>query len=270
MVYASKRSFLPALLGLGLGAALLIAVASLAAQSGSIMDNPLRQKMGFSAADVRVLDAGSALIKSLDTPVREELAYVGVVYIDTPTERFVDRFRDIERFESGPAIPQIGRFGSPPRLEDLVSLTLPAADVKALRKCRPGDCDVKLSAAAMRRFRTEVDWSSLNAAHQADGLAREMILDLVRRYQADGNTALGYYDDGDDPLPVAEQFRALLASRGPLPVPMPEFLAYLDSYTRGRPTGAEDFFYWTVGDCYDLSAGCGLSWIERWSTKQSP
>jgi hypothetical protein len=248
VVNASKPPFLRALFGLGLGTPLLIAVASLAAQSGSIADNLLRQKMGFSASDLLTLDAGSAVIKSLDTPVREELAYVGVVYIDTPAEHFIDRFRDIERFERGPGIPQIGSFGSPPQLEDLASLTLPATDVKALPQCRPGDCDVKLSAAAMRRFRNEVDWSSLNAAHQADEIAREMILDLVRRYQADGNTALGYYHDGDDPLLVAEEFHALLTSGDPLPVPIPEFLAYLDNYPHGRPTGAEDFFYWTMVD----------------------
>lgn len=245
---ARRRPFLPALLGPGLGTALLIAIASLPAQSGSIADHLLRQEMGLSAADLRALDAGSAVIKSLDTPVREELAYVGVVYIDTLAERFINRFRDIERFESGSGIPQIGRFGSPPQLEDLASFTLPPTDLKALPKCRPGDCDIKLSAAAMRRFRNEVDWSSPNAAHQADEVAREMILDLVRRYQADGNAALGYYDDGNDPLLVADQFRALLASGDQLPVPMPEFLAYLDDYPRGRPPGTEDFFYWTVVD----------------------
>ena len=204
--------------------------------------------MGFSAADLQALDVGSAVIKSLDTPVREELAYVGVVYIDTPAESFIHRFRDIERFESGPGIPQIGSFGSPPELEDLASFTLPPTDVKALPKCRPGNCKVKLSAASMHRFRNEVDWSSPNAAQQADDVAREMILDLVQRYQADGNTALGTYHDGDDPLPVAEQFRALLTSSDPLPVPIPEFLAYLEDYPSSRPTGAEDFFYWTVVD----------------------
>lgn len=237
-----------AFLGLGLGAALLIAAASLAAQSGSNVDDLLRRKMGFSANDVRALDAGAAVIEGLDTLVREELAHVGAVYIDAPSERFVERFRDIERFERGPGVPQIGRFGSPPRLEDLESLTLPMTDVTALPTCRPGDCDVKLSAAAMRRFRDDVDWSSPSAARQANEVAREILVELVRAYQANGNAALGHYDDGDEPLPVAEQVRALLASGDPLPVPVPALLAYLDHYPRGRPAGAEDFFYWSVVD----------------------
>ncbi len=236
------------LLGLRLGAAILTAVTLLATPSGSIVNNLLSQKMRFSPDDLRALDAGSAVIKSLDTPIREELAYVGAVYLDAPSGRFVERFRDIVRFESGPGILQIARFHSPPRLEDLASLTLPRTDVTSLHTCRPGDCDVKLSTAAMHRFRDEVDWSSPNAPRQADEVAREMIFDLVRAYQTEGNAALGDYDDGDEPLAVAEQFSALLASSDPLPALVPELLAYLDDYPHGRLAGAEDFFYWTVVD----------------------
>ena len=225
-----------------------IAVVFLAAQSGSTVERLVTETLGFSTDDVRALDGGSAVIRSLDTPAREELANVGVVYVDAPPGQVVEQFRDIERFERGPGIPQIGRFSSAPRLDDMQALTLPEADLEALPGCRPGDCDVKLSASAMDRFRTGVDWSSETAARQADEVAREMILELVRAYQAEGNAALGSYVDGDRPLPVAEQFRALLASRAPLPVPVPALLAYLDDYPHRRPAGAEDFFYWTVVD----------------------
>jgi hypothetical protein len=247
-VNAGTRRGLAGLLRIEAGAALLVAVASLAAQSGSAVDTLLRQKLGFSAADMQALQAGSAVIRSLDTPVREELAHVGAVYVDAPTERFLERFHDIVRFENGPRIPQIGRFSNPPRLADLASLTLPAPDLAALRVCRPGDCDMKLSAAAMDRFRNDVDWSSPDAAEEANAIARDMILDLVRAYQTDGNAALGFYEDAREPLSVAEQFRALLASGDPLPAPVPALLAYLDDYPRGRPQGTEDFFYWTVVD----------------------
>ena len=226
----------------------LAAVVPLAAQSGSSVGRFLNETIGFSIDDLRGLDRGSAVIRSLDTPVHQELAHVGVVHLDVPPDEFVDLFRDIERFERGPGIPKIGRFGSPPRLEDLQSLTLPAEDVEELPKCRTGDCQVKLSADALTRFRTDVDWSSADAGRQASELAREMVLDLVRAYQAEGNTALGAYVDDDDPLLVAEQFRALLASRDPLPAAVPGLLHYLDDYPRGLPGGADEFFYWTVVD----------------------
>jgi hypothetical protein len=188
------------------------------------------------------------VIRSLDTPVREELAHVAAVHVNAAPARFLDRFRDIVRFEKGPGIPQIGRFSTPPRREDLAGLSLPAADLAALRACRPGDCDLKLPAAAMARFRNDVDWASPGAADQANAIARDMLLDLVRAYQRDGNAALGSYEDGREPMSVAGQFRALIASDDPLPAPVPALLAYLDDYPRGRPPGAEDFFYWTVVD----------------------
>ena len=230
------------------GAAFLIAATVPGAQSGSDLDSLLTDRMGFSDDDLRALDAGSAVIRSLDTPIREELAHVGVVYVDAAPEQFLERFRDIEAFERGPGIPQIGRFSSPPRAADLESLTLPTGDFAALSRCRPGDCDVKLSAAAMSRFRNEVEWSSATAARQVDRVARSMILDLVLAYRAGGNNALGSYDDSGTPLSVAEQVRGILASDDPLPAPVPALFAYLDTYPRDRPAGAEDFFYWTVVD----------------------
>ena len=230
------------------GAAFLIAATVPGAQSGSDLDRLLTDRMGFSDDDLRALDAGSAVIRSLDTPMREELAHVGVVYVDAAPEQFLERFREIEEFERGPGIPQIGRFSDIPVASDLASLTLPIGDFAALSRCRPGDCDVKLSAAAMTRFRNEVEWSSASAARQVDRVARSMIIDLVHAYQAGGNNALGSYDDSGTPLSVAEQVRGLLASDDPLPAPVPALLAYLETYPRDRPAGAEDFFYWTVVD----------------------
>ena len=246
VVSLSGRSIRRALLGIGLAAGLLIVVASPAAQSGPFGDDILR-KLGFSVADVRALHGGAAVVKRLETPVRQELAYVGVVYVDAPIERFVERFRDIEQFASVPGTLQIGRFNTPPRLGDLASLTLPAKDLEALPRCHPGDCEVKLSAAAMTRFKQQVKWSAPTAARQANEVAREMLLELVRGYQVNGTAALGQYNDDDTPLSVAEQF-ALLTSGGQLPIPVPALMSYLDEYPRGRPPGAEDFFYWAIVD----------------------
>ena len=94
-----------------MGAALLIAAASPATEPGAVVDDLLTRRLGFSSADLRALDAGSAAIKSLDTPAREELAHVEVVYVDASNERFLERFRDIERFERRPGIPRSGASG---------------------------------------------------------------------------------------------------------------------------------------------------------------
>ena len=204
----------------------------------------LHGRMELSAADLRELRAGTAVVKSLEAGARQEMAALGVVSIDLRSDEFITRFRDIEKFERGPGIPHLGRFSNPPRIEDLASLTLPPEDVKALQRCRPGDCNLKLPAEAMNRLRAEVNWASPAAAREANEAMRRFLLELVLAYQTRGNEALGRYDDGPQPLPIAEQFSALLAQPSVVPVQIPALLTYLRDFPRNRPKDAEEFFYW--------------------------
>lgn len=226
----------------------LLGTVSSAVQPDPLPDVLVRRAMGLSAGDMRALASGVAVVRSLETPVRQEFAHLGAVRINAPYERFLERFRDIERFERGPGVPQIGRVGMTPRLDDLAPLQLPPGDVRSLAACRPGSCDVQLGAAVIARFQKEVKWSSPDAPRHVNDITRQMLVDLVRAYQTGGDAALGQYNDGTEPLGVAEQFRALLASSGGLPIPVPDLIAFLRDYPRSRPPGVEDFLYWTVVD----------------------
>jgi hypothetical protein len=217
-----------------------------AEQKTSTAEDLLQRQMSLSAADLRQLRAGAAIVKSLESSARHELVHLAAVRIRKRSDEFIARFRDIERFERGPGIPQIGRFSTPPRLEDLASLTIPIDDVRALQACRPGNCALKLSAEAMHRLRAEVQWTSPTATQQAGEAIKRMLLDLVLAYQARGNAALGRYDDGTQSLPVAEEFNALLAQPTLAPVPVPTLLTYLRDVPRNRPKEGEEFFYWAV------------------------
>lgn len=235
------------ILGVVCIAGMMFGIAAPAAQSGAFIDDLLRRER-FSAADVRAVNAGTAVVHSLETPVRQELAHFGVVHINAPADRFIERFRDIERFESGPGVPQIRRFAIPPRLEDLAPLKLPPKDITALRHCRPAACDVNLSNDAIGRFRREVNWSAPTAAADAERLAKGLMLGTLLSYQSQGNAGLGRYEHDHDPIIVADEFRALLTTGHTLPIPMPALIAYLNDYPKNRPTGAEDLFYWSVVD----------------------
>ncbi len=220
-------------------------MAAPAVQGGSFIDDLLRRER-FSAGEIRTVNAGQAVVKSLDTPVRQELAHFGVVHVNVPPAKFMERFRDIERFESGPGVPQILRFSVPPRLEDLAPLKLPEKDFTALRQCRPASCDVNLSNEAIARFRQEVNWSAASATADAQRVFNEVMLGRLQAYQTQGNAGLGRYEHDDQAVEVAAEFRALLASAQPLPVPLPGLVAYLEGYPRDRLSGAEDLFYWSV------------------------
>lgn len=219
-----------------------------AEQRATASEDLLQATMGLSTTELRQLRAGNGVVKSLESGARQELVLLGVIPIRMRSDEFINRFRDIERFERGPGIPQIGRFSTPPRLEDLASLTVPIDDVRALQLCRPGDCDVKLSAEAMQRLHAQVRWTSPTATQQANEAIRRMLLDLVLAYQARGNEALGRYDDGTQTLRVTDEFNALLAQSTVAPVPVPALLTYLRDFPSNRPKDAEEFFYWALAE----------------------
>ena len=94
---------------------------------------------------------------------------------------------------------------------DLSGLTLDPDDLKALKTCREGACDVQLPTSSITAFQNAVDWGKPDAgAGQANGLARGMVLDLVRAYRRGGNTALGVYRDKDHPARVTDQFETMV------------------------------------------------------------
>ncbi|HEU5256125.1 MAG TPA: hypothetical protein VFU28_09055 [Vicinamibacterales bacterium] len=55
----------------------------------------------------------------------------------------------IEELKKSPYVLAIGRFSHPPRLHDLADLSFDDEDTSDLANCRPGHCDLELSAAEM-------------------------------------------------------------------------------------------------------------------------
>lgn len=206
----------------------------------------LRDKVGFNTREIRELDAGQAVARIIETKVREEVAVFGAVWIDVPKDFFIEQYRDIESFEGGNEnVPQIGRFSDPPRLEDVARLTVDKDELKALPRCRPGDCEIKLPASIMARFRQEVDWKSSEAEAQANRLARQIMVQLIETYRKGGNAALGAYQDHARPVRVADEFRAMLENSPTLFAYLPELHHYLNDYPASQLPGSEEFFYWS-------------------------
>ena len=116
----------------------------------STIDTLLRTHFRFSAAQVADVERGRAVTMSLPGSMDREMVAAGAVRIDAPAERLVEVLRDIEKFESGSGFLKTVRISDPPRVDDFASLSLPAEDVADLRRCRPGDCDVRLGRTCLR------------------------------------------------------------------------------------------------------------------------
>jgi hypothetical protein len=165
--------------------------------------------------------------------------------IDISADFFVERVRDIVNFTKSDHVLQSGKFSNPPRVEDLADLTFEKADIDALRYCKPKRCDVKLPAAAMDRFRKEVDWSQPNHRDRASEVWKQILVDYATTYMREGNKALFEYNDKSDAVQLNDEFRTLLQPASYTYEFTPELQKFLEQYPSARPAESEDFVYWT-------------------------
>lgn len=197
----------------------------------------------FSAAERRRIHEGGAVTKLLDSDVTREVAVSGVIWINAPASRYVERFKDIQQHESGEGFHVTRRFSDPPRLEDFADLHLTAEDVEDLRACHVADCELQLSEYAVNLFSKEMDWGAADTRASADRVMRRWLYEYVTGYIEGGNDRLAVYRDISTPIPVAGEFKTLLDNSTSLST-YPELKRYLLEYPKATLPGLSTFFYW--------------------------
>jgi hypothetical protein len=217
-------------------------------QAGDPQLLALFTQVGLTAQQRADIEAGRPVAKVLSWGESSEVYVFGAVHVDGSPDAYLKSARDVSRLAGKPGYLGIGELSSPPTVADLAGLTLDADDIKALKSCRDGNCDVQLPSAAIQAFRDGVNWSQPDVAGQVNGLARSRILDLIREYRRGGNDALGVYRDKEHPARVAEQFERMVSRSASLPRVLPELREYLLKYPAADLAGSESFFYWEKVD----------------------
>jgi hypothetical protein len=200
--------------------------------------------IGLTAQQVAAVDAGRPVAKVLSWGVSSEVYVFGAVYIDGSPAAYLKAARDIGRLAGSPGYLGVGELPSTATGEALSALTLEPDDIKALKSCREGSCDVQLPTTAIQTFKNGVNWSQPDVPGQVNGLARGMVLQLVREYRRGGNNALGVYRDKEHPARVTEQFETMVSRSATLPNMLPELRRYLLQYPDVDLPGADVVFYW--------------------------
>ena len=199
----------------------------------------------LSSTDINRMDDGYVVSRALPASDKREIATFGAMKVRISPEFYAARIADIAKFKKDEAVAQIGVFGAAPSLEDVKNLTLEEPDLRSLQKCRVGDCDVQLSAAAIDRFRTEVTWSSADADEQANGVMRSVLVDYVKGYLASGSEALMQYADQSTPLTLGAEFAALADGEDQGLKQFPGMHRHLFGYPTGKSTITQDSIYWS-------------------------
>ena len=198
--------------------------------------------------DAKALDAierGDAVAITLEAPDKAEIATLGVVRLEVPRAFYVDHVKQLTGFLASGAKSSSGAFGEPAKLEDVAALTLDPSDAKALEKCQPLKCDVKLPASEMERFRSELT-KSHDPLPRADSLMREWLVAYVNAYRADSTEETVVYDDTKHPVRSSEAFRALVSEPMPPGIEAEPFGYMLSVPRAARPPAVASRISWEM------------------------
>lgn len=169
----------------------------------------LQEKAAFQETDFAALQLNQPVVRLTPVSDKHEIAVSGLVNIRAGAEEFLRSYRDSMTRKSNSAILEIGSFATQPMLADLESLTLETRDIEDLKECVVGDCEVKLSASMIERFRKEIDWNAADYPLRVTNLFKQMLFDYVRDYRARGDAALIQYSDKQNEISLATESRGL-------------------------------------------------------------
>ena len=211
------------------------------------LEQLLTGTLGFTTSQLTALRRGDAVTAPLPGSVDRELVMAGAIRIQAPVDRTVAIVRDIERFESGARFLARKRLSEPPRLEDFGRFHLTADDVAALRRCRPGRCDIKLDQGVFPAV-SALDWTGADAPERASALLRRRALDHVEAYRQRGRHAAFVYHDRQRPVVATHEFADMVTRSTALGTLAGDLMDVLLHYPGGRPPDADEIFYWSVSD----------------------
>jgi hypothetical protein len=204
----------------------------------------LTRALQFSAGELSDLQRGRVVKHGLDARAPGEFGVAGAIRIAASKTAFLDAARDIVRFKAGSEILQIGRFSSPPTIDDLASLKVDKADFDA-STCRVGDCDVRLPADVIRRLPKAIDVRGRAAQEETAAWFKRVLLTDVQAYVSGGPGRFAQYDDGSRPIRPLEDFEAVLAATPAIGMLVPGLREHLSHFPASRVPESEDFLYWS-------------------------
>jgi hypothetical protein len=204
-----------------------------------------KEQVGLSDDQIAMIARGGAVAKVLPSQRPSEIVVFGAVFVNATPEEYVRFAFDLDRLRRLPSYLGVGRIKDPPTLADLEGFTLEPEDLRGLKDCKPGKCAVQLPTEAMLELQRSLGWSSAPAvASQVNDRIRRIALEVLQRYQAEGNSALGIYRDNSHPFDVDAELRSLLGRSEVLPLYLPELSRYMLEYPSTILANVDSSFHW--------------------------
>lgn len=222
----------------------LLCVPPLSAESPDEPYKFFREFVGLNESQISAIRSGKAVAKIVDSYTPDEVLVFGSVYIEAQPESYLKLVSDLDSLRKLPSYLAIQGFSNPPQLSDLGGFALDEQDIRELKSCKAGHCDVQLPNEAIDDFQRSINWSAPDVPDRVNRLAQKMALQALLDYMQGGNTALGAYRDKNHPAVVAETFASLISRWNALPVYLPELNEYLLEYPKAKSDNVQTGFYW--------------------------
>jgi hypothetical protein len=206
----------------------------------------LQSRAGLSGDEMNAVASGQGVAKLMPTKQDDEMAVTGAIYLNVAPLYLASAYAQVDKIEPVAAL-QHGVFSTPAKVSDLAGLTLEADDIKDLRKCKPGDCGMLLPDAAIARFQKEINWNSGSATDDANRLFRQILVDYVNAYRAEGDKAVANFQTGRKQQ-SATGVASLLAEMPSIAHHFPQLEAHLQNYPRGGSAETKDYILWVKTD----------------------
>ena len=203
-----------------------------------------REFAGLNQNQIAWICSGKAVAKVVESHSPDEVFVFGAVYVQATPESYLKLALDLDSLRKLPSYMDIQRFSEPPQQSDLEGFALDQQDIKELKNCKAGNCDVQLPTEAIEDFQHSIDWSAPDVADSVNRLAQRMALQALLDYMQGGDTALGAYRDKDHSAAVAETFASLIGRCKALPVYLPELNDYLLEYPKAKSNNVQTGFHW--------------------------
>ena len=208
----------------------------------------LQQAISLDQDQLAAATRGEPVVKTLETSDRREVVVFGLVRIDVPRFFYVREVADFAASLRAPWRRHFAIFSDPAQAADVAALALPHADVQDLAHCRPGSCNLKLSAGDIAALRARLDSGAARADSMASAYFRARFLDYVTGYRARGDSALIVYDDEQAATAAAQVFDAILSRSPFLYQYAPSLERYLKHYPQYRPGEVTEGLFWSEDD----------------------
>lgn len=213
-------------------------------QTALDLQNFFRKNIGLSKEQIAAIRSGQAFSKALPSRTPREVFLFGVVYVHATPESYLAFARDFDALRKLPNYLALRVLSDPPKLSEFEGFSFATEDIKDLKKCKAGNCQIQLPASSIEEFQEAINWSAPDAGEQGNQLLQKTALERLVAYQREGNPALGMYNDKRNPTEVPKQFAYMLSYYKVFPEHLPDLYHYLLAYPEAKPANVEDTFYW--------------------------